>query len=99
LLKQLRNYKCHVRKLRFVGHRGAPDRAVMRDGRTFYVELKAPGKKVPAYQAREHQRLRDVGQIVCIIDSFEAVDQFVRDYFYGEKKKANRAGSRIGLSS
>jgi len=98
LLRALRDYKCHVRKLRFVGHRGAPDRAIMRDGKTFYVELKAPGKKVPAYQAREHERLRDVGQTVVVIDSFEAVDQFVREYINGEKKKAKRAGSNLRLS-
>tara|TARA_R110000822_G_scaffold42770_1_gene115980 strand:+ start:448 stop:714 length:267 start_codon:yes stop_codon:yes gene_type:complete len=87
-----------VRKLRFVGHRGAPDQAVMSNGRTIYIELKAPGKTVPAYQLREHQRLRNVGQIVLVIDSFELVDEFIEEYFDGEESKTNRARSNIKLS-
>lgn len=98
LLKQLRAHHCQVRKLRFVGHRGAPDQAVMSNGRTIYIELKAPGKTVPAYQLREHQRLRNVGQIVLVIDSFELVDEFIEEYFDGEESKTNRARSNIKLS-
>jgi hypothetical protein len=89
LLKSLKAFNCQIRKLRFVGHRGAPDRAVMVNGRTIYIELKAPGKLVSGYQSREHWRLRDVGQTVLVIDTLESVDQFIKDFIDGKTLKTN----------
>ncbi len=67
-----------VRKIVFVGHRGAPDRlAMLPDGRLWWLEFKAPGKKPEDHQAREHARLWKMGQKVLVLDSIEAVDQFV----------------------
>ena len=75
-----------VRKVKWIGRRGAPDRLVMlpeiggrfdRDkvpGQTIWVELKAPGKEPEPHQAREHKRMRDMGQRVEVIDSMEGVD-------------------------
>ncbi len=49
---------------------------------TMWVEVKTPGKKAtfPAdfrerAQAREHERMRAMGQRVVVVDSFEDVDQ------------------------
>ncbi len=87
-----------VRKVHWIGRRGAPDRIVMLPGmehpecidydiaaRTIWVELKAPGKKAtfPANahercQAREHERMRAVGQRIEVVDSFEDVDEVLR---------------------
>jgi hypothetical protein len=69
-----------VRKLRWVGRNGAPDRVVMlppdvcRAHPTVWVELKAPGAKPRPHQAREHNRMRRNGQQVLVLDSFAAVD-------------------------
>lgn len=80
-----------VRKVAWIGRRGAPDRLVMipellrpttvrgfvqyaRRGRAFFVELKCPGKKPTAAQAREHQRMRDCGMLVYVASTKEEVE-------------------------
>jgi hypothetical protein len=66
-----------VRKLGWIGRRGAPDRVLlMPGGVTVWVEVKAPGAKPQPHQAREHARLRRNGHAVAVLDSREAVDQF-----------------------
>jgi hypothetical protein len=67
-----------VRKVGWIGRRGAPDRLVLLPGRpAIYVELKAPGKRPRIAQTREHERLRALGQWVEVIDSHEGVDQLL----------------------
>lgn len=89
-----------VRKVQWVGRRGAPDRLVMlpevrktrrHDGpwgtkysdillapsKSIWVELKAPGEKVKPHQAREHARMRAMGQRVEVIDSLDGVDRLL----------------------
>lgn len=63
------------RKLRWIGRNGAPDRLVMLNGKTIFIELKAPGEKAKPHQVREHERMRKMGQCVEIVDSFEGVDE------------------------
>jgi hypothetical protein len=73
-----------VRKVKWIGRRGAPDRLVMmpvwepspgnKFVRSAWVELKAPGEKAKPHQAREHQRMRAMGQRVEVIDSLEGVE-------------------------
>ena len=65
-----------VRKVRWIGRHGAPDRLVMLpSGKTVWVETKAPGEKARPSQIREHERMRRMGQIVEVIDSFERIDE------------------------
>ena len=89
-----------VRKVKWIGRRGAPDRLVMLPpcqagniqteeffgvalewrrltdrNTTIWVELKAPGEKAKPHQAREHERMRRMGQRVVVIDSIEGVDE------------------------
>lgn len=67
-----------IRKAQWIGHNGAPDRFVMLDGgRSFWVELKAPGKKPESHQAREHDRMRAKGQLVFVVDSIPGVDSLL----------------------
>ncbi|OXE36639.1 MAG: hypothetical protein CGW95_06520 [Phenylobacterium zucineum] len=55
-----------------------PDRiVVMPGGRLIFVELKAPGKVANPAQLREHQRLRDLGQTVVVIDSLAGVEELL----------------------
>ncbi len=63
-----------VRKVKWVGRRGAPDRLVLLGTRGFWVELKAPGVAAEDYQLREHARMRAFGCEVFVIDSLDGVD-------------------------
>jgi hypothetical protein len=75
-----------VRKVKWEGRNGAPDRLVMLPEEygpdtTIWVELKAPGRGLifPAtpherQQHREHDRMRKMGQRVEVIDSYAGVD-------------------------
>jgi hypothetical protein len=92
LVKRVKALGGEVRKVKWIGRRGAPDRLVMmprrwrkerplRNGdvpmvqeRSFWVELKAPGKKPTSQQRREHLRMAFMGQHVEVIDSIEGVD-------------------------
>ena len=71
-----------VRKVKWIGRRGAPDRLVMlpwMEGDLtppcIWVELKAPGVKPEPHQLREHERMRRMGQRVEVIDSIEGVEE------------------------
>jgi len=75
-----------VRKVQWIGRRGAPDRLVMlpqivspltdwvSNTPSIWVELKAPGEKAKPHQKREHDRMTAMGQRVVVIDSIEGVD-------------------------
>lgn len=69
-----------ARKVVWEGRDSAPDWVLMsaapnpfQGGRTLWVELKAPGEKPTSAQLREHNRMRQHGQVVMVLDSFEAV--------------------------
>jgi hypothetical protein len=93
LVKRVKALGGEVRKVQWIGRRGAPDRVVMlpystdwalrgwehRGGRCVWVELKRPGKDAEDHQAREHARMRKMGQMVVVLDSIEAVDKFLKE--------------------
>ena len=89
LVKRVKELGGEVRKVKWIGRNGAPDRLVMlpkqiitqagkvigsNGPRSFWVELKATGKVAEPHQVREHQRMRVRGQRVEVIDSIEGVD-------------------------
>lgn len=81
LVKRVAAMGGEVRKVQWVGRRGAPDRLVMLPQRSpwkthelFWVELKAPGVKPEDYQLREHARMQALGQRVFVVDSLKGVD-------------------------
>lgn len=88
LVKRAKELGGEVRKVQWIGRRGAPDRLVMLpthaakgrmtfNEKTIWVELKAPGKKAEPHQVREHERMRDMGQRVVVIDSIEGVEELL----------------------
>lgn len=89
LVQRVKALGGEVRKVQWIGRRGAPDRLVMLPytswkvtGRepgehTFWVELKAPGEKPEPHQRREHERMRRMGQRIEVIDSVEAVERLL----------------------
>ena len=60
------------------GNLGVPDRLVLLpNGLQFFVELKAPGKKLRATQVAQHKRLENLGQVVFTLDSKAQVHLFI----------------------
>lgn len=76
LVKRVKELGGEVRKVQWIGRNGAPDRFVMLPTGCVWVELKAPGQKAKPHQLREHERLRAKGQIVLVLDSVEAVEEW-----------------------
>lgn len=66
-----------VRKAQWVGHNHCPDRLIMTPSVTVWVEVKAPGKVPRGGQLREHERMRDNGQSVFIVDTKAATDELI----------------------
>ena len=57
-----------------------PDRiVVLPKGLLVFVELKAPGKVANPAQLREHERLRELGQKVYVIDSLAGVEALIEE--------------------
>jgi hypothetical protein len=91
LVKRVTAMGGEVRKVKWIGRRGAPDRLVMLPARsvrtdcgcynspaaTAWVELKAPGEKAKPHQAREHERMRAMGQRVEVVDSLAGVEELL----------------------
>lgn len=60
------------------GNAGVPDRLVLLpEGRVYFVELKAPGKKPTALQLAQHRKINKLHSRVLVIDSKEKVDKFI----------------------
>lgn len=91
LVKRAKALGGQVRKVKWIGRRGAPDRVVMMplrklantldcaycqpQGMCIWVELKATGEKPEPHQVREHNRMRKMGQRVEVVDSLKRVDE------------------------
>ena len=59
--------------LKFVSpsNNGVPDRILLRDGETFFIEFKAPGKEPTLLQKRIHKSLNDQGFDVYVVDDIQ----------------------------
>lgn len=87
LVHRVKSLGGEVRKVQWIGRRGAPDRIAMLpptnnpedddpyQGSAIWIELKAPGIKPEPHQLREHERMRKMGQRVEVVDSYERVDE------------------------
>ncbi len=60
-----------ARKVRWLGHDGAPDRVLFGHGCTVWFEFKAPGQTARPTQVREHRRMAKGGVTVHVVDSIE----------------------------
>lgn len=79
LVKRVKAAGGDVRKMMWVGRRGAPDRLVMLPGRNILVELKAPGGRISRLQDVEHKRLRAAGFDVRVVWKLEQIDEVLGD--------------------
>jgi hypothetical protein len=82
LVDRVKELGGEVRKVKWIGRRGAPDRLVMiklkRKAKTIWVELKAPGEKAKPHQIREHLRMIAMGQTVVVIDSLDGIEELFK---------------------
>lgn len=70
--------------------RGVPDRICMLpNGRIFFVELKAKGKKPRPEQMRVHKLFGNMGQRVYACDSRESVQEVIRFEIYSAQIPKN----------
>lgn len=79
LRKRVKETGGEHRKCGWIGRRGAPDDlcgwpAVQRHG---WAECKRPGETATDQQLREHAKMRAWGCIVVVLDTLEAVDEWV----------------------
>ena len=78
---------CHSRslicyKFSSPAHRGVPDRLIMGPGgKAMFMEVKAPGKKPTALQAREIARLNALGILAVWVDNYQAAVERIDDHF------------------
>lgn len=56
---------------------GVPDRIAIGNGRTVFVELKAPGEKPRALQRAIHRQIQAHGGTIFVIDTKDGVDDFI----------------------
>lgn len=78
LVRRVRELGGHAFKFVSPGHRGVPDRLViLPGGRVAFVEVKAPGGRVTAGQRRVHESLRHLGVEVVVLDTIEAVAEWL----------------------
>ena len=82
LVERVRKLGGELRKVKWIGRNGAPDRLVMLPDRTVWIELKAEGLAAffphtphERQQHREHERMRAMGQRVVVVDSFNGIDE------------------------
>lgn len=80
---------------------GVPDRLLIRDGRTIYVELKAPGEEPERHQIEKINEMRAHGALVYIADTKELVDELLTELAAGGTPdpkafaaRPDKAGSR-----
>lgn len=76
LVKRVESLGGEVRRVEWIGRRGAPDVLVLLPMRHCYVEEKRPGEVPTTIQLREHERLRAAGIEVLVIDSCELVNHY-----------------------
>ena len=77
LADQCKKHKIFQRKVAWIGVVGCPDRLIMTPALTCFVELKAPDKTPRPSQLREHERLKQAGQVVFVIDTKDKVDDLI----------------------
>jgi hypothetical protein len=78
LCRRVKRAGGEVIKLPVRERRGRPDRLVlMPQGRVYFIELKAPGKKLKKHQLREQERLWRMGFNAFVIDTKPDVDCFM----------------------
>lgn len=76
LVKRVNEAGGLVRKLAWVGRRGAPDRLVkLPDRPPIFVETKAPNGRLSKLQEIEHRRMRAAGLDVRVVWNLDSIQE------------------------
>lgn len=59
------------------GNNGVPDRIILCQGNTYFVELKKPGEKLRPLQRVMKKRFKKLGFNVYVLDSIDSVNKFI----------------------
>jgi len=79
LNKRVKELGGEIRRVTWQGRRNAPDKLVMLEGRSFFVEEKRPDEHATPAQRREHKRLRDAGLEVRVVSDYYTVEAALSD--------------------
>ena len=78
LINRVKAYGGITRKVSWIGRAGTPDRLVMLHGRHCFVELKCATGRLSAAQKREHELMKEKGNIVVeVVWSKEDVEDLI----------------------
>lgn len=77
LVRQVQGLGGEIRKVRWIGRRNAPDRFIMLNRKTGWLELKRPSKEPTGAQHRELKRLTDHGEFAGWANSYDQIDRFL----------------------
>lgn len=102
---EIEKYFCEQVELRlnaetrkYKSRRNDPDRLILFKGGTVaFVELKRPGKTAREGQEREHNRLRDKGFDVEVVDTKALVDDWVNRHLPDTKNACPKCGKGMLL--
>ena len=84
LVKRVEAFGGTCEKFTSPARRSVPDRLVCwPEPSVCFVECKAPGEKPTPMQARDHERRRKMGFRVYVVDTKEAVDEFIQKEVLG----------------
>lgn len=73
-----------TRKWTCPGHAGVPDRVcILPENVIFFVEVKSKYGTLQSNQIREHQRLRDLGCSVFVVEGHSDVNKLMDLIFFG----------------
>lgn len=68
-------------KLKRAGYiAGIPDRCILYNGKAFFIEAKAPGKKPSAKQIEMHDRMRFTGIKVAVVNSVRGLQTWLQTW-------------------
>ena len=79
--KYAKDEGCIVIKLNGPGDRGKPDRLILRDGKSLFVEFKRPGGRMSALQEKWQRDLREKGFTCETIDTVADGVRLVHGFF------------------
>lgn len=68
---------------------GVPDRIILLDGHTYFVECKRPGETPRKSQVSMHRKMNRCGISVHIVDTKEAVDAFFKNETNGTIRRVH----------
>lgn len=78
--------------------KGLPDRLILcRGGYVGFAEIKTTGKKPTKFQTFIHDKLRQLGFVVVVIDDIESRDRAIRFFLNKVKDNTNLQGNGLSL--